>query len=109
MHRSLTFGLKFLVIPTRSLLIMVWQFDNQEFQDFCENLNIKIKTTAAESPWSNGLVERHNGIIGENVTKIMNEVKCDLSVALSLVVSAKNSLQNVHGPNQLAEIQINHQ
>ena len=33
------------------------EFDNQEFQDFCENLNIKIKTTAAESPWSNGLVE----------------------------------------------------
>ena len=79
------------------------EFDNQEFQDFCENLNIKIKTTAAESPWSNGLVERHNGIIGENVTKIMRDVDCELRVALAWAVSAKNALHNVHGfsPNQL--------
>lgn len=89
--------------PNKILVDNGGEFDNHEFQDFCENLNIKIKTTAAESPWSNGLVERHNGIIGENVTKIMNDVKCDLSVALSWAVSAKNSLQNVHGfsPNQL--------
>ena len=89
--------------PNKILVDNGGEFDNGEFQDFCENLNIKIKTTAAESPWSNGLVERHNGIIGESVTKIMNEVKCDLSVALSWAVSAKNSLQNVHGfsPNQL--------
>ena len=40
------------------------EFANEEFITFCENLNIYIKTTAAESPWSNGLVERHNGILG---------------------------------------------
>eukprot|EP00111_Clytia_hemisphaerica_P021079 TCONS_00062116-protein len=49
--------------PNKFLVDNGGEFDNQEFQDFCENLNIKIKTTAAESPWSNGLVERHNGII----------------------------------------------
>ena len=38
------------------------EFNNNEFISFCENFNMNIKMTAAESPWSNGLVERHNGI-----------------------------------------------
>ncbi|XP_066911985.1 uncharacterized protein [Clytia hemisphaerica] len=63
----------------------------------------EVITTAAESPWSNGLVERHNGIIGENVTKIVRDVDCELRIALSWAVSAKNALHNIHGfsPNQL--------
>ena len=87
----------------KKILVDNGEFDNQGFHDFCENLNTTIKTTAAESPWSNSMVERHNGIIGESVTKIMHDVKCSLDVALSWALSAKNSLQNFHGfsPNQL--------
>ena len=33
------------------------EFNNGEFTSLCENFNINIKTTAAESPWSNGLIE----------------------------------------------------
>lgn len=79
------------------------EFDNSEFIDFCEKLNIRIVTTAAESPWSNGIVERHNAIIGETVRKIMNDQNCELEVALSWAISAKNSLANYNGysPNQL--------
>ena len=64
---------------------------------------MKIKTTAAESPWSNGLIERHNGIIGESVTKTIEDVGCNLEIALAWAISAKNSLQNNNGfsPNQL--------
>ena len=89
--------------PKRILVDNGGEFDNQDFHDFCENLNITIKTTAAESPWSNGMVERHNGIIGESVAKIINDINCTLNVALSWALSAKNSLQNFHGfsPNQL--------
>ena len=89
--------------PKRILVDNGGEFDNQDFRDFCENLNITIKTTAAESPWSNGMVERHNGIIGESVAKIINDINCTLNVALSWALSAKNSLQNFHGfsPNQL--------
>ena len=79
------------------------EFHNDEFFDFCEKLNITIKTMAAENPWGNGLIERHNGIIGESVSKIMSHVNCSSELALSWAVSAKSSLQNVYGfsPNQL--------
>ena len=79
------------------------EFANNEFSEMCENLNINHITTAAESPWSNGLCERHNGIIGEVVQKILEEVNCDLEIALCWAINAKNSLQNVYGfsPHQL--------
>ena len=57
--------------PKKFLMDNGGEFANSEFVDFCENLNIVIKTTAAESPWSNGIVERHNGMIGESVMKII--------------------------------------
>ena len=40
------------------------EFDNSEFVSFCENFNINIKTTVVESHWSSGLVEFHNGVLG---------------------------------------------
>ena len=36
------------------------EFANTEFTQLCESLGITIKTTSAEAPWSNGLVERRN-------------------------------------------------
>ena len=38
------------------------EFNNSEFISFCENFNINIKTTAAESPLSNGLVQHHDEV-----------------------------------------------
>lgn len=73
------------------------EFANEEFLDLCQNLNINFQTTAAESPWSNGLVERHNAIIGEAVAKIVEDVHCSVDVAVCWAVHAKNSLQNIHG------------
>ena len=35
--------------------------------DMCEAMNIIVKTTAAEAPFSNGLTERRNLILSENV------------------------------------------
>ena len=47
------------------------EFDNDEFRFSCENVNIRICTTAVESPWSNAIVERHNATLGFSVQKIM--------------------------------------
>lgn len=79
------------------------EFANSDFVEMCENLNINFITTAAESPWSNGLVEKHNHIIGEAVYKVMEDIKCSVEVALCWATNAKNSLQNVYGfsPYQL--------
>ena len=49
------------------------EFNNSEFISSCRNININIKTTAAESPWSNVLVERHNGVLGNTVRKMMSD------------------------------------
>ena len=64
------------------------ELDNQDFGEFCENLNITIKAAATESPYSNSLVERHNNIIGESVNKVRN-AECSLEVALASASSAK--------------------
>ena len=42
---------------SKKMLLDNWgEFDKQEFRDFWKNLNVKIKTTAVEGPWSNGMV-----------------------------------------------------
>lgn len=97
-HWISTFG-----CPQKILVDNGGEFANREFETFCENMNIRIQTTAAESPWSNGLVERHNAVLGLTVNKTVDDTKCDLEMAVAWAVSAKNSLKNVHGysPNQL--------
>ena len=79
------------------------EFINEEFISLGEAYNIRLRTTAAESPWSNGICERYNGIIGEMVKKIMEDTKCSLIVALAWANSAKNTMQTIHGfsPAQL--------
>ena len=69
----------------------------------CKSLNINVKTTAAESPWSNGLCERHNAVLADMLTKTLEDGNCKLETALAWAVNAKNSLHNVHGfsPYQL--------
>ena len=80
------------------------EFNNQEFRELCERFNITVKTTAAEAPWSNGLCERHNAVLGDMVEKTMAECVMPMETALNWAVHAKNSLSNVHGfsPYQLA-------
>ena len=39
--------------PQKFLVDNGGEFNNSEFHEFCESLNVKVKTTAAESPWSN--------------------------------------------------------
>ena len=73
------------------------EFDNSEFISFCENFNINIKTTARESPWSNGLVEPHNGVLGNTVRKMVSDKpNCSLETGAAWAIAAKNSLKNVY-------------
>ena len=57
----------------------------------------------AYSPWSNGVCERLNAILGLSVNKIKAESECDVCTALAWAVSTRNSLHNFGGfpPNQL--------
>ena len=79
------------------------EFTSDDFREMGEKLNTTIKTTAAESPWSNGINESHNANIGNIAEKIHNETKCTMDIAITSAVSSKNASANVHGysPNQL--------
>ena len=50
------------------------EFNNELFRAMGEQLNINIKTTAAESPWSNNSVEKLNQVIGNMMEKVMLDV-----------------------------------
>ena len=73
------------------------EFMNDQFLGMCEKMNITVLTTAAESPWSNGLVERHNAVLEEMLNKVLDETKCDYDTALAWCFHAKNSLSNIDG------------
>ena len=79
------------------------EFNNSEFRSMAENFNIKVMCTAAESPWSNGVCERLNAVLKDNVLKILEENECSVETALAWAVSARNTLHNNNGfsPNQL--------
>ena len=47
-----------------------------------EAMNITVKVTAAESPFSNGLVKRHNFIITDVMDKTLEESQFSLDLIL---------------------------
>ena len=79
------------------------EFCNSEMRELGEQFNIKLMNTAAESPWSNGVCERLNAVLGKSVKKIQEDVRCSVEIALAWAVSARNGLSNFSGysPNQL--------
>jgi len=83
--------------PKKFLVDNGGEFANSDFINLAEQFGITIKTTAAESPWSNGIVERHNLTISNMLDKVLHETNCSFDLALSWCINAKNSLANVHG------------
>ena len=91
------FFLSWIVIfgsPERILSDNGGEFNNNEMRALGEAFNITIKTTAAESPWSNGAVERLNGVLGNLVSKILDDTKCDVQTALAWVIATRNTFHN---------------
>ena len=79
------------------------EFQNEKVRRMTERWNIKVLTTAAHSPWSNGSCEKTVGIIKESLRKMKEEEGVDSTTALRWVVCARNCLVNNGGfsPNQL--------
>ena len=49
------------------------EFANQLYREMCENLNVDILKTGAESPWQNGLVERNHCMVDMMLGKMLEE------------------------------------
>ena len=70
------------------------EFNNSEFISFCEDFDINVKTTAAKSPWSNGLVEGHNGVLDNTVRNMMSDKpNYSLETGVAWAIAAKKKTQ----------------
>ena len=58
------------------------EFFDETYREMNEKLNVVTLTTAGESSFSNGSVERHNLVVSESLKKTVQDVKCLLQVAL---------------------------
>ena len=64
--------------PRKFLTDTRGKFVNAEFSKMCTAMNITVEVTAAESLFSNGLVERYNFIIAYMMDKTLEESHLDL-------------------------------
>ena len=84
--------------PNNILVDNGGEFYNSKFKDMCNNLNIRMYASAAESPFQNGLCERNHAITDKIMEKMMDEnPSLTVSKALSAATFAKNCLVNVNG------------
>ena len=79
------------------------EFSSHDFREMGAKLNTVVMSTATESPWSNGINERHHSILTHMLNRLLEEHNIELQVALAWSCAAKNALANVYGysPNQL--------
>ena len=81
------------------------EFNKELLKEISDQLNIFVRSTASESPWSNGIKERHYAILGNMISKLLLDEsnKYPIEIIVAWAVSAKNVLHNCHGysPNQL--------
>ena len=54
------------------------EFSNGVMKELSEKFNIIPKTTAAEAPFSNGIVERHHLVLVEAISKTIEEMYAEL-------------------------------
>ena len=70
------------------------EFRNDEMREVCSILNVEILTTAAESPWQNGLCEKNHGITDMILLKLKDDYPhVRIDVLLRWANMAKNCLQ----------------
>ena len=77
--------------PRKFLLDNGGEFANEVMMELNEKLGVITETTPAESPFSNGIVERHHLVLYESMLKTMADIKCDAAMASAWSVSAKNA------------------
>ena len=74
------------------------EFSNDEMRAVCSVMNIEDASTAAESPWQNGLCERVHGITDVMLTKLTaDNPTASPSVLLAWANMSKNALQMWNG------------
>ena len=69
------------------------EFTAEEMQEMTSVLNIKVNTTAAHSPFSNGLCERNHAVMDAMITKLQaDNPKMAIEDLISWACAVKNSM-----------------
>ena len=69
------------------------EFSSDEMREVASILNVRLITTAADSPFQNGLCERVHSVTDKMLLKLMEEKKIESQTLLSWANMARNSLQ----------------
>ena len=74
------------------------EFTGDEMTEIKSMLNVEEHTTAAESPWQNGICERNHAVV-DNILQSIDEdyPEMDLATKLAWACTAKNSMMTVYG------------
>ena len=76
------------------------EFTGEELRELLGTMGIRVSTTAAFSPFSNGIVERHNANLKSMMSKLRDDTELrdlDSETILKNACYAKNTLGNRHG------------
>ncbi len=76
------------------------EFVNEKLLTFLDRLNIRSMTTAAYSPFCNGVIERHNGVLKRKMTKLgIDSETSDMTANTKLcyALMSKNSILDRYG------------
>ena len=74
------------------------EFTGDEMTEVKSMLNIEEQTTAAESPWQNGICERNHAVVDNILQSIDDDYPdMDLGTKLAWACTAKNSMQMIYG------------
>ena len=74
------------------------EFSSEETREVCSVLNVVAATTAAQSPFQNGLCERVHSVTDMMLLKLRaDNPNTDIDVLLCWACNARNSLQMWHG------------
>ncbi len=69
------------------------EFTAEEITEFTSRLNIKVLTTAASSPFSNGLCERNHAVMDSMINKLQAEnPKANINEVIGWATCVKNSM-----------------
>ena len=71
---------------------------SEEFKRWCEVNNIDLNTTAAESQFGNGMVERHGGLLSASMHRMRQDLpRVSADILMSKAILAHNSLATIDG------------
>ena len=82
------------------------EFTGDNFYEMCERFNIKIETTLAFSPLSNGVCERYNQTLRTVLLKTKDNIKCDFETALVWTILYQIIVDLLHNSLLPVEIQV---